>query len=199
MSTKSQSDALVAFVFLRRLLTLVKDTQAYKLGLVDSSGKVRRFPKTGEEVDSLTVLDQVAFKMRRLLGTKMSQLNKLLYLVNMADNSMNRLNSPNFDKEELERLKREINSLGESEKRDIISVCETIVAEGGNMKTLRKRVKFKDSYVYKNYDFDHMNKALFEYMRARNTEKSYSKDKYLKMTDAELEESGFYSKYPHLR
>lgn len=56
-------------------------------------------------------------------------------------------------------------------------------------------MKFKDGYVYKNFDFDRMNKALFEDLRLN----SGNKNKYLLMTEQELIDCGFYKKYPHLK
>lgn len=196
MSQKTQSDALVAFVLLRRLLTSIVDSDAYKAGLINSSGKVKKLPSNEIEREYLTVLDQVVFKLKRLLGTKLTVLNKLLYLVQKADNSLNRLNGPRYNDDELERLKKDLNSLGESQLETVISICDEIVKEGQKMGKMGNRVKFKQSYQYRNYDFDYMNKAMFEMLRANNSQYD---NKYLKMSDAELEGDGFFDKYPHLR
>jgi hypothetical protein len=56
-------------------------------------------------------------------------------------------------------------------------------------------MKFRESYVYKNFNFDRMNKSFFEDLR----ENSKNKNKYLLMTEQELMDSGFYDKYPHLK
>lgn len=55
--------------------------------------------------------------------------------------------------------------------------------------------KLKDVYVYKNLNFDMMNKAYFEDLK----ENTNNKNKYLLMTEQELSDCGFYDKYPHLR
>lgn len=184
----------MAFLLLRKLVTSVTDSDAYKMGLVNSSGKVIKVPENEIEREKLTILDQVVFKLKRLLGTKVSILNKFLYLATMADNHMNRLNGPGFSKSEVERIRKDLNSLGES----VLGFIEEVVKES-EMKVNQERVRFKETYVYKNYDFDRMNKALFEDMRLRNAEKGYKNDKYLSMSNDELEKSGFYKKYPHLR
>jgi hypothetical protein len=55
--------------------------------------------------------------------------------------------------------------------------------------------KLKDVYVYKNLNFDMMNKAYFEDLK----ENTNNKNKYLLMTEQELSDCGFFDKYPHLR
>lgn len=77
---QEQIDDVLSFILIRKLVTPVTKTKAYKLGLVDSLGRVIKEPETATEKKTLTTHDRLIFKLRRMLGSKISQLNNFLYI-----------------------------------------------------------------------------------------------------------------------
>ena len=75
-----QIDDVLSFILIRKLVTPVTKTKAYKLGLVDGLGRVIKEPETTAEKKALTTHDRLIFKLRRMLGSKISQLNNFLYI-----------------------------------------------------------------------------------------------------------------------
>lgn len=185
---KTKSDAVVAFAFLKRLLESVVNSDAYKMKLVDSSGNIIKTPETEKEKSALTVLDQIVFKLRRMLGTKISDFNKLLYLLQVSDNYINNLSlkDSKSDRSEISRLRKDIAKMNENEYVRIIELLESYKAP---------KIDFKDIHRSKTVDFNKVNKAYFRELLENKT----LSDKYIKMTETELVSSGFYEKYPHLR
>lgn len=121
---KNNVDSLVVFVFLKRLLEPIVQTDAYKLGLVDSNGKVLKVPESKEEIEALTILDRLVFKLRRMLGTKIPILNKFLFVLTSKNDYLNNLSFNNTvqGKAELIRIKDELNRLGEKYNRSLESM-----------------------------------------------------------------------------
>ena len=79
-----------------RMITNIKDTKAYKLGIVDKNGKIlrkRRTLKTKEEKDALTRLDIFVFNLKRILGplarSKLVNITAALFLLKEQDNLNN--------------------------------------------------------------------------------------------------------------
>lgn len=62
-------DSFLLYVFLRRLALPFRDTDAYKLGLIDAQGKRLRSPKTEQERNVDGPLDRVFLNLKRLLGS----------------------------------------------------------------------------------------------------------------------------------
>jgi len=59
-------DNLIAYKILSMMVTNFEDTQAYKLGIIDKTGKVLRKSsslKTTEERDAYSYLDRLVFNM----------------------------------------------------------------------------------------------------------------------------------------
>lgn len=130
-SLRNNVDSLVVYVFLKRLLEPITQTDAYKAGLVDSNGKVIKVPESKEEIDSLTILDRLVMKIKRLLGTKLSMLNKFLFVLTTKDNYLNNLNFNNSiqGKAELIRIKDELNRLGEKYNRTLDEILIELIHE----------------------------------------------------------------------
>jgi len=76
-------DALASYILVKKLMMPINKTPAYRLGLVNDSGMVVREPK-GDEINSLTVLDRLVFKIKRLLGVRLTSLYSFLYVQSMA-------------------------------------------------------------------------------------------------------------------
>jgi len=73
-------EKVMAFILMKRLITPIKKTNAFKLGLVDRSGKVIKKAESDEEKKALSTLDKLIFKLKRLMGSKLAQLNTFMYL-----------------------------------------------------------------------------------------------------------------------
>lgn len=64
-------DNLIAFRVLRMLVTPFKDTQAYKLGIIDENGEVLKKTKdftTSAEKNAYTMLHRMVFRLKKLLA-----------------------------------------------------------------------------------------------------------------------------------
>ena len=63
-------DAFVLYQFIKKLTTPFKDTEAFKLGIIDDDGKVlrkRNTLKTPEEKSAYTIFDTFVFNIKKLL------------------------------------------------------------------------------------------------------------------------------------
>ena len=81
MSKKIETiDTAVVYLLVKKLITPITQTQAYKLGLINNTGVIIRVPTTDKEHDALTILDRFMLLLKRLLGSKIIQLNNFLYM-----------------------------------------------------------------------------------------------------------------------
>lgn len=88
---KSNVDAIMSFIFIKKLVTPIVRTEAYKLNLVNAAGKVIKEPQTDKENEALTLMDRIVFKLKRLLGNKILNLNNFLYLQTINNDFYNKL------------------------------------------------------------------------------------------------------------
>lgn len=138
-SNKINIDSIITFIFLKKLLTPIIQTNAYKLGLIDKSGKIIKAANSSEEKNSLTLLDKIIFKLRRLLGSKLLLLNKFIYLKNLSTDFYQKLAVKGSieQRAELIRINKDITNMQEKYKmdfEDILSVLmnENILGENKN-------------------------------------------------------------------
>ena len=81
------ADVYYTFRFLRQLATPWKETQAYKLGLIDDNGKKLKNAVTAAEKDAYTVFFKLVYNIKRLLNkaplgkTKLASYATALWLV----------------------------------------------------------------------------------------------------------------------
>lgn len=66
MNIKQGADAVYTFRFIRTLVLDWKNTDAYKLGLIDQNGKKLKSPETNEENNAYTFFHRVIFNIKRL-------------------------------------------------------------------------------------------------------------------------------------
>ena len=90
-SQRQNIDSVISYLFIRKLVTPIIKTPAFKLGLVSSAGKVIKDPATDEEKIALTLLDRICFKIKRLLGGKLVSLNNFLYTTTQSCDMYNKL------------------------------------------------------------------------------------------------------------
>lgn len=85
---KLSLDAFISMILIKKLLTPINKTKAYKLDLINASGDIIKSPETKEEKESLTLLDKLIFKIKKLLGTRISDFSKYSYLKTINDPHM---------------------------------------------------------------------------------------------------------------
>lgn len=73
-------EKVISFILMKRLITPIKKTKAFKLGLVDRAGKNIKKPETDEEKKAYTTLDKLIFKLKFLMGSRLAQMNIFMYL-----------------------------------------------------------------------------------------------------------------------
>lgn len=61
-------DNLIVFRVLHILLTPIEKSDAFRLGIIDHTGKKIKNPSTTEEKDSYTILNKVAFKLKNIIA-----------------------------------------------------------------------------------------------------------------------------------
>lgn len=71
---------LLSFFVMKKLIMPIYKTDAYKLGIIDRMGKMIKNPETKEEKLAYGSFDKLMFKLKRLLGNKIGQLNNFMYV-----------------------------------------------------------------------------------------------------------------------
>jgi len=84
-------DTILTYILIKKLITPIVRSKAYKLGLINNAGKQLREANTEEERGAFTLLDKVVFKLKRLLGTRLLNLNNFLYLQTINSDFYNKL------------------------------------------------------------------------------------------------------------
>lgn len=107
---KNEVDAIVAYLFIKAIMQPITSMDAFKLGLIDNLGRLKRQPQNQVEEDSLTLLDMIAIKVKRLLGTRVQELYNFLYLQTLSNNMYNNIIvMPNFSqKAEIKRVMKDL-------------------------------------------------------------------------------------------
>lgn len=124
-------DSVLTFIFLKKLMTPITKMPAYKKGLVDNTGKVIKTPETPDERASLTLLDKFMFKMKRLLGSKRTQLNNFLFLQTLSNDFYNKLvvRGSVEQRAEIKRLQRDIDKIAEANNTTVDGILYTLLHE----------------------------------------------------------------------
>jgi hypothetical protein len=113
---KGDVDALVTYLLLKKLMTPIFNSEAYKLKLVDGAGRVIKEPTLQKEKDALSLLDRFVFKLKRLLGSRISNLYNFLYLQTLGSNLYNNLivMGSTSQRYEIKRIAKDFKRLSES-------------------------------------------------------------------------------------
>ena len=114
MSKKTNIDSIIAYILIQKLITPITKSKAYEMKLVNSSGRVVKEPENKKEEDALTLLDRSTFKLKRLIGSKIPELNAFIYL-NSSPDLRNKIivNGDIENRSEIKRLKKDIKTLQE--------------------------------------------------------------------------------------
>ena len=130
-SKKNDVDALVTYLFLKKLMTPALQSDAFKLKLVDNSGRVIKNPETEQEKEALTLLDRLIFKMRRLLGPRIANLYNFLYVQTLGANMYNNLivMGSVSQRAEIKRITNDFKRLTESHNIKLDDLVYTLMTE----------------------------------------------------------------------
>ena len=85
LKNKAKVDNVLAYVFVKKLIKPVTDSDAFKMKLIDKEGKIIKPPQTEEEERALSMFDRIVFKIKRLLGSRLAKLNAFIYLRSLDD------------------------------------------------------------------------------------------------------------------
>ncbi len=116
---KSNVDTIISFIVIKKLVTPITKTSAYKLGLVNGAGKTIKEPTSDKEHEAFTILDRIVFKIKRLLNIKLLNLNNFLQLTTMNNDFYNKLvvRGTVSQKAEIKRICNDVKNI--KEKFDI--------------------------------------------------------------------------------
>lgn len=127
---KSNVDTIMSYILIKKLVTPIARSDAYKLKLVNGAGKVIKEPQTKEQ-EALTLLDRIVFKLKRLLGTRLINLNNFLYLQTVNNDFYNKLVVRGTIKQraEIQRIARDVKEIKEKYQIDDSDVIYSLLAE----------------------------------------------------------------------
>jgi len=83
---ESATDTIIAWLIFRKLMRNAKDTDAFKLDLIDKNFKILKKPKTKAEKKAMTLLDKLLFRIQNLLGSKISLIAYTGLMISSVDN-----------------------------------------------------------------------------------------------------------------
>ena len=129
---REEIDNIISYILIKKLVQPITRSVAYRLGLINNAGRVIREPNTEKEKMALTVLDKLVFKLKRLLGGKLINLNSFLYLSTLSNDFYNKLvvKGSIAQRAEIIRIKKDIQKLAEKYDRDDFQgVLHTLMVE----------------------------------------------------------------------
>jgi len=128
---KQDVDTIMSYIIVKKLVQPITRSDAYKLKLVNQAGKVVREPKTDKEHEALTLLDRIVFKLKRLLGSKLLNLNNFLYLQTINNNFYNKLvvRGTINQRAEIQRIARDVKGIKEKYNMDTEDVIYSLIKE----------------------------------------------------------------------
>ena len=125
-------DNIISYILIKKLVTPITRTKSYQLKLVNNAGRVIKEPESEQERHALTVLDRLIFKLKRLLGGKLINLNSFLYLSTLSNDFYNKIvvKGSIESRAEIIRIKKDIQKLAEKYNReDFQGVLQTLMVE----------------------------------------------------------------------
>ena len=79
-SRRQRVSDIIMSVLLRKLLKPATSSAAYQMGLINSKGQQIREPRNKREEEAITSLDKVVWKIQRMLGGRINELQLFSYL-----------------------------------------------------------------------------------------------------------------------
>jgi len=128
---KENIDNILSFIFIKRLVTPIVKTKAYRMRLVNGAGKILKKPETISERMALTTLDKIIFKLKRLLGTKLINLNSFLYLTTLGNDFYNKIvvRGTVNQRAEILRIIKDVDKIVEKYDMDFDEVMQEMIIE----------------------------------------------------------------------
>ena len=132
LEQRSNIDAILTYILIKKLVTPIVRTPGYRLGLVNNAGRLLREPETETERNALTMLDRLAFKLRRLLGSKVMNLNNFLYLQTINNDFYNKLivRGSIRQRAEIQRIQRDVRGIKEKYDLEEDDIVRALLTEG---------------------------------------------------------------------
>lgn len=129
LQKKENLDNVISYIILKKLLLPVQKTEAYTLGIVDNQGRKLRDPENPEEKYVYTTLDNLIFRLKRELGSKLNKLNNFLYVKVFDDDFYKQLNvSGSISKKGVvQKIKKDVQNKMESENIDFEMLLKEMV------------------------------------------------------------------------
>lgn len=131
LDQKENIDNILTYILIKKLVQPITKSEAYKLGLVNNAGRSIKKPETDEEKMAFSLLDRLIFKLKRLLGTKLINLNSFLYLNTLSNDFYNQLivrGSVN-QRAEIIRIRRDMEKLSEKYDTNIDGIIKVLMLE----------------------------------------------------------------------
>ena len=127
----SNIDSILTYILIKKLVTPIVKTKAYDLGLVDTAGHLIKKPESEDEKSALTVFDKFIFKLKRLLGSKLTNLHRFLYLQTLNNDFYSKIivKGSVENRAEIQRIKKGIDALSEQFNTDLINILMGILNE----------------------------------------------------------------------
>ena len=138
---ESATDTIIAWLIFRKLMRNAKDTDAFKLDLIDKNFKILKKPKTRAEKKAMTLLDKLLFRIQNLLGGKISLIAYTGLMISSVDNLADKCRllseEESFHESDLEDLADEISgkvlqtkTLTEQEREFVLNkVTENLLSD----------------------------------------------------------------------
>ena len=128
---KSNVDTILSYILVKKLVMPIIRSDAYKLKLINQAGKVIKEPVTEPEHAALTLLDRIVFKLKRLLGGKLLNLNNFLYLQTINNDFYNKLvvRGTVRQRAEIKRIARDVKTIKEKYNLESEEVLYSLINE----------------------------------------------------------------------
>jgi len=128
---KENIDTILSYILIKKIVLPINKSEAYKLKLVNMAGKVIREPQTDKEHAALTLLDRLVFKMKRLLGSKLLNLNNFLYINTLSNDFYNKLVVRGTIKQraEINRIVKDVKGLQEKYNMNSDEIVYSLLQE----------------------------------------------------------------------
>lgn len=124
-------DTILTYILVKKLVTPIVRTDAYKMGLVDVTGKLKKEPSNHLEEKAFTPLDKLVFKLKRLMGSKLLVLNQFLYLQNMNNSMYDKVivRGNVQQRAEIIRIVKDLEKIQEKYDKDVDDVVYSLLIE----------------------------------------------------------------------
>ena len=112
-------DLLLAYNFIKRLVTPFDETDAFKLGIIDERGKKIKDPKTSEEELSFSTFNRLVFNIKKIIErlpggkTKLATYGAALFLIKESANPKEHYT----DEEIMQALEENMDYLAKHDKK----------------------------------------------------------------------------------